>query len=561
MSKSDKTKAYMVKDAYSSFWDNIKFKRGWAKPLFSKEEVDHLLEEAADIVVEIRNGLDLKDPSFKLRMLEGNGREFLWNVLENPLSDPENFVRGLVHATFQDANGYVEGLDKETIDAKITEIMKKKEITQESLHHKWEMLQEKLDLLLQSKKNPKFSPALRKIDNALTVMAEVFRQLEMESSESEDTPQAPTPAVEPVVEPASESTDDSKMEQVEEKAPEGPPERLPLRKTDTQTELSKPANLEILRATNNIGVIRSQIIDLAHASDNLNLDNLVDNPEKGQKIIKDLNKKCLEYTESLMKDLLKLDEVVCNQEQKPLRKAQVQKIQGLMDDVDKIKQKLVTIQNDLRNKEAKKKQKEVELARKNQENKKKELELEQRAKMEMEQKERIERENRLLKEMWKGMKFTPNLKVNESRDQFVISGNIPNMKKEDIKISTGPNNRTLTISGYREPSEEDIAILRKQLEIAKERDPKGQYFPRNEDERGHLMRLGAGRFGSFSETYQIDPISVDLDGITASYEGGILKVTVPKITHRRQNVASPGRYSPFNAWNPSDFYQDNDIFW
>ena len=55
-----------------------RFRRGWAKPLFSYEEVEHLLELAADIVVKIRKEVDEKNSSLKLRVLDGSAREFLW---------------------------------------------------------------------------------------------------------------------------------------------------------------------------------------------------------------------------------------------------------------------------------------------------------------------------------------------------------------------------------------------------------------------------------------------------------------------------------------------------
>ena len=40
-----------VRSAYSDFWKNIKFRKGWDAPLFTEEEVDHLLQDAAEITV------------------------------------------------------------------------------------------------------------------------------------------------------------------------------------------------------------------------------------------------------------------------------------------------------------------------------------------------------------------------------------------------------------------------------------------------------------------------------------------------------------------------------
>ena len=83
---------------------------------FPSIKVKSLLERAAEIVVRIRSVLDKDDPSFKMRMVDGAAREYLWTVKTKPSECPEKFVRDLVHATFKDGRGYVEGLSKEKID-------------------------------------------------------------------------------------------------------------------------------------------------------------------------------------------------------------------------------------------------------------------------------------------------------------------------------------------------------------------------------------------------------------------------------------------------------------
>ncbi len=64
------------------------------------------------------------------------------------------------------------------------------------------------------------------------------------------------------------------------------------------------------------------------------------NLKDARKTVEDLQKKCISYTETLLKDLLALDEIVNTPEARPLRKQQVQSIQQLMSDVDGIKMKL-----------------------------------------------------------------------------------------------------------------------------------------------------------------------------------------------------------------------------
>lgn len=111
-----------VIEAYGHFWNNIKFNKGWATPPFKREEVEDLLHQAAEYVVRIRNHLDSKDPSVKMRVRDGSAQEYFWGIDWNPVDDPRRFVVELVHATLKDAKGYVEGLSEPLVNEYIAEI-------------------------------------------------------------------------------------------------------------------------------------------------------------------------------------------------------------------------------------------------------------------------------------------------------------------------------------------------------------------------------------------------------------------------------------------------------
>ena len=81
------------------------------------------------------------------------------------------------------------------------------------------------------------------------------------------------------------------------------------------------------------------IKSLHEVADNLNLEQLEGIPE-GKKTVQALQKKCLLYSEQLLKDLMSLDEIVNTPEARPLRKQQVQLIQTLMEDVDGVNSRL-----------------------------------------------------------------------------------------------------------------------------------------------------------------------------------------------------------------------------
>lgn len=68
-----------------------------------------------------------------------------------------------------------------------------------------------------------------------------------------------------------------------------------------------------------------------------------------------------------------------------------------------------------------------------------------------------------------------------------------------------------------------------------------------------LLRLGAGRYGSFAQAFNL-PRAIDTTNISASYEGGVLRVVLPKLapTYRRHN--------PYERRAPS-FLDVDDAWW
>ena len=94
--------------------------------------------------------------------------------------------------------------------------------------------------------------------------------------------------------------------------------------------------------------------------------------------------------------------------------------------------------------------------------------------------------------------FVPGIDIAETDNQFEISAELPGMKKEDITISL--DNSRLTISGERSFKEEE----------------EGKTFHRVETS-----------YGSFNRSFQL-PDNVDEESINASYEDGLLNITIAK---------------------------------
>lgn len=97
--------------------------------------------------------------------------------------------------------------------------------------------------------------------------------------------------------------------------------------------------------------------------------------------------------------------------------------------------------------------------------------------------------------------FSPELNVYESAKEFEITAALPGMRKEDIDISF--ENNTITISGERELKEE-------------------------EDTKYHHIE---SRFGKFKRSLPL-PNTIDAENINATYENGVLTVTVPKLKEK-----------------------------
>jgi HSP20 family protein len=94
--------------------------------------------------------------------------------------------------------------------------------------------------------------------------------------------------------------------------------------------------------------------------------------------------------------------------------------------------------------------------------------------------------------------FTPRVNTREADDAYYIELDLPGIKKDDIEITTEDN--VLTISGERKFKEE-----------VKEED----YYKVE------------SRYGKFSRSFTL-PEDIDISGISAKSEDGVLEVVIPK---------------------------------
>ena len=89
--------------------------------------------------------------------------------------------------------------------------------------------------------------------------------------------------------------------------------------------------------------------------------------------------------------------------------------------------------------------------------------------------------------------------IQEDGDNFVLEADLPGFKKEDIKVDI----------------DDDILVIKAEhSEDKDEKNDNGDYIRRER------------YYGSYTRSFNVSEINVD--GITASYENGVLTLTMPK---------------------------------
>jgi HSP20 family protein len=95
--------------------------------------------------------------------------------------------------------------------------------------------------------------------------------------------------------------------------------------------------------------------------------------------------------------------------------------------------------------------------------------------------------------------FLPTCDINETKEHYLVSFDMPGLKKEDIKIEVQGN--TLSISGERQ---RELKESNSEAAIRHER-----------------------AYGKFERTFEL-PNSINAEKIEAHYENGVLNVALPK---------------------------------
>ena len=101
--------------------------------------------------------------------------------------------------------------------------------------------------------------------------------------------------------------------------------------------------------------------------------------------------------------------------------------------------------------------------------------------------------------------WLPSVDISETKDNFVVKAELPGLETKDVNVSISGD--ILTIKGEKKAEEEE------------------------KDEHYHCVERYSG---SFQRTFQL-PSGVKADKIKATFDKGVLKVTLPKVEEAKKN--------------------------
>ncbi len=117
--------------------------------------------------------------------------------------------------------------------------------------------------------------------------------------------------------------------------------------------------------------------------------------------------------------------------------------------------------------------------------------------------------------------LSPAIDIDETKDEYLITADMPGIKQEDINIECTGN----------------------QLTISAER--------KYESTEGRKQERRERFYGTFQRSFTL-PTGVDADKIQADYEGGVLTVTVPKVEQAKSRKIQIGEKAATSAQSGSE---------
>lgn len=103
--------------------------------------------------------------------------------------------------------------------------------------------------------------------------------------------------------------------------------------------------------------------------------------------------------------------------------------------------------------------------------------------------------------------WRPAVEVTETADELELTAELPGMSRDDVEIEL--EHDMLTVRGVKEEKKEE-----------------------EKEEGGATYRVSERSYGEFSRSFTV-PSTVDAEDISATFEDGVLTVTMPKMAEAR----------------------------
>ncbi|WEW60604.1 hypothetical protein PRK78_006091 [Emydomyces testavorans] len=126
------------------------------------------------------------------------------------------------------------------------------------------------------------------------------------------------------------------------------------------------------------------------------------------------------------------------------------------------------------------------------------------------------------------LSFAPKFDVRESKDAYLLDGELPGISQEDINIEFS-DPHTLVIHGRTERSYTAGTPPGKHIEGGKATEAEKGKETEKEKEKGERYWVSERSVGEFQRSFNF-PTRVDQDAVKASLKHGVLSVVVPKAT-------------------------------
>lgn len=138
-------------------------------------------------------------------------------------------------------------------------------------------------------------------------------------------------------------------------------------------------------------------------------------------------------------------------------------------------------------------------------------------------------------EVWRRVPLRLQFRSREAMDGYVLEARAPGLDEKSFELVLGDHGSTLTVEGALVPTTSETAQMQ---QVIAARYPHIATRPSAALNK-LFLELGSGTFGSFSQTFEL-PEDTDVEGINVSFDNGVLRIVIPR-AHRRR---LPARLAP-----------------